>query len=159
MDTAPSAARHPSSPTCAKIRLAGCTAASRSIGPNAGREYQQAHDASVIGSMRSVDLSKTRVSGALLAEPLTERQRKAADKLRSIEAQVQRRSGDVGVGLIRSVLAQRRPLEATARPAGAASSHEVRSWGWLFRRCLDAIAGANMMRASTAPMSVRSTLG
>ena len=64
MDTAPSAARHPSSPTCAKIRLAGRTAASGSIGPNAGREYQQAHDASVIGSMRSVDLFRDPKSAA-----------------------------------------------------------------------------------------------
>jgi hypothetical protein len=60
--------------------------------------------------------------------------------LRSIETQVQRRYGDVGVGLVRAILAERRPLEATERLAGAVSSHEVRSWGWLFRKCLDTIA-------------------
>jgi hypothetical protein len=63
----------------------------------AGREYQQAHDASVIGSMRSVDLSKTKVIGGPMAEALTDRQRLAAARLRSIEAKALTRYGNVGV--------------------------------------------------------------
>ena len=106
------------------------------------RSYQQYHDATIIGSMRSVDLSKTKVSGGLPAEPLTEARRKAAARLRSIEAQVEKRYGDVGVGLVRAVLADRRPVEAAARSAGAVSEREFRSWGWLFRKCLDVIAVA-----------------
>ena len=39
-----------------------------------------------------------------------------------------------------SVLAEERPLEAPARLAGAVSSRDVSSWGWLFRKCLDVIA-------------------
>ena len=46
----------------------------------AGRMYQEHHDAAMITSVRSVDLSKTKVSGGLPAEPLTERQRRAAAK-------------------------------------------------------------------------------
>ena len=106
----------------------------------AGRSYQENYDAAQIGSVRSVDWSKTRVSGGLPPEPLTDRQRKAAAKLRSIETQVQRRYGDAGLWLVRLVLAERRPLEATARLAGASSAREMSSWCWLFRKCLDTIA-------------------
>jgi hypothetical protein len=105
----------------------------------AGRSYQECHDAAVIGAIRSVDLSRTKVSGGLPAEPLTDRQRKAAAKLRAIEARVEQRHGDVGIGLVRAVLAERRPLE-TARLAGASSASDIRSWCWLFRKCLDTIA-------------------
>jgi hypothetical protein len=108
----------------------------------AGREYQECHDAAVITAVRSVDLSKTKVSGGLPAEPLTERQRRAAAKVRSIEASVLRRYGDVGLWLVRLVLAERRPLEATARQAGATSARETSSVCWLFRKCLDTIAVA-----------------
>jgi hypothetical protein len=115
----------------------------------AGRTYQECHDAAVIGSVRSLDLSKDVVSGGQSAEPLTDRQRQAAAKLRSIEAQVHRRYGNVGVGLIRAVLAERRPLEATARLAGASSEREVHAWCWLFRKCLDVIAVATGFISST----------
>jgi hypothetical protein len=108
----------------------------------AGRMYQEHHDAAIITSVRSVDLSKTKVSGGLPAEPLTERQRRAAARLRSIEGSVQRRYGDVGLWLVRLVLAERRPLEATARQAGATSARETSSVCWLFRKCLDTIAVA-----------------
>jgi hypothetical protein len=48
-----------------------------------GRASQTHHDASQVGSIRSVDLEKTRVSGGLLADPLTDRQKKAAARLRA----------------------------------------------------------------------------
>ena len=104
------------------------------------RAYQECHDASLIGSVRSVNLSATRVSGGLPAEPLSDRQRRAAAKLRAIEGQVQMRYGNVGVWLVRLVLAERRPVEATARLAGATSARDMHSVGWLFRKCLDVIA-------------------
>jgi len=50
--------------------------------------------------------------------------------------------GNVGVGLVRSVLAERRPLELTAKLAGAASPCDVSSLAWLFRKCLNAIGVA-----------------
>ena len=117
----------------------------------AGRMYQEHHDAAVITSVRSVDLSKTKVSGGLPAEPLTERQRRAAARLRSIERSVQRRYGDVGLWLVRLVLAERRPLEATARQAGATSARETSSVCWLFRKCLDTIAVATGFHVRCAP--------
>lgn len=106
----------------------------------AGRAYQENHDAAQIGSVHSLDLAKTPVSGGLPPEPLTDRQRQATTKLRAIEAQVQRRYGNAGLWLVRLVLAERRPLEATARLAGATSARDMRSWCWLFRKCLDTIA-------------------
>jgi hypothetical protein len=106
----------------------------------AGREYQECHDAAVITSIHSVDFARTKVSSGLPAEPLTERQRRAAAKLRSIESSVQRRYGDAGLWLVRLVLAERRPLEATAKAAGATSAREIGSWCWLFRKTLTTIA-------------------
>jgi hypothetical protein len=85
----------------------------------AGRTYQQHHDAAIIGSVRSIDLSKTKVSGGLAAEPLTDHRRRAAAQLRAIEARVQRRYGDVWVCLVRAVLAERRPVEPCARGRSA----------------------------------------
>jgi hypothetical protein len=105
-----------------------------------GRAYQEHHDAAVIGSVRSVALEKTRVSGGLPPDPLTDRQRRAAAKLRSIETEVQRRYGGVGIALARAVLADRQPVEQAARNAGAVSDRELRSWCWLFRKILDVVA-------------------
>jgi hypothetical protein len=105
-----------------------------------GRAYQEHHDAAVIGSIHSVDLEKTKVSGGQLRDPLTDRQRRAAAKLRSIESEVQRRHGGVGIALARAVLADHRPVEQAARNAGAVSDRELRSWCWLFRKILDVIA-------------------
>jgi hypothetical protein len=56
-----------------------------------------------------------------------------------------------------AVLAERRPLEATARPA-----REVHSWCGLFRKCLDAVALAtgfiSSMRRSPPPRCTSSTI-
>jgi hypothetical protein len=46
-----------------------------------GREYQQLHDATQVGLVRSVDLAKTKVSGGECFDPLTDRRRNAGRKL------------------------------------------------------------------------------
>jgi hypothetical protein len=82
----------------------------------AGREYRACHDAAQAGgAVRSIDWSRTKVSGGQLSEPLTDHQRLAAARLRSIEATVQQRYGEVGVALARRVLADRIPIERAAR--------------------------------------------
>lgn len=106
----------------------------------AGREYQQAYDLAVIGRIRSVDLTRTKVSGGLPPDPLPDYQRWAAVKLRSIEASVQRRYGEIGVSLCRAVLGDRRPIEQVGRAGGVSSLRDLRSWCWLFRKVLEQLA-------------------
>jgi hypothetical protein len=106
----------------------------------AGRGFQECYDTAQIGEIRSVDLQKTKIDGGRFVDPLTDRRLRDAAKLRSVEAAVQRRYGDVGIALARSVLGDRRPVELTARSAGAVSPAEVRSWCWLFRKILDVLA-------------------
>jgi hypothetical protein len=107
-----------------------------------GRSYQELIEVALIGSMRSVDLGKTRVSGGRFVEPLTDGQQRAARRLRGVEGEVVHRHGIEGLALARAVLADRRSVEATARQYGAASNREVRAIGWLFRKTLDVIARA-----------------
>jgi hypothetical protein len=115
----------------------------------AGRRYQEHHDNAELGSIRSINLEKTRVSGGQFPEPVTERQRRAADKLRKIEGELRHHEGITGVWLARVILAERHSPEAAARMAGAAGQREVRSWCWLFRRCLNTIAVATGLMSST----------
>jgi hypothetical protein len=107
-----------------------------------GRSYQELVEVVQIGSMRSVDLGKTPVSGGRFIEPLTDTRQRAARRLRSVEGAVVHHHGVEGLGLARAVLADRRSVEATARQYGAASNREVRSVAWLFRKILDVIAKA-----------------
>ena len=99
----------------------------------AGRSYQENYDAAQ-SARSAVSIVEDESEWRMRPEPLTDRQRKAAAKLRSIETQVQRRYGDAGLWLVRLVLAERRPLEATARLAGASSAREMSSWCWLFQK-------------------------
>jgi hypothetical protein len=62
----------------------------------AARAFQEAADQATIGSMRSVDLSKTKVSGGLPAEPLTDGCRRAMARLRVAEERLMRRHGSRG---------------------------------------------------------------
>ena len=90
--------------------------------------------------MHSVALDQPYVSGGLLPDPITDRQRQAANKMRAIEAALRRRNGNAGVWLARAVLGERHSPEAAARMLGATAAAEIRSWGWLFRQCLTTIA-------------------
>jgi hypothetical protein len=108
----------------------------------AARAFQQAADEATIGSVRSVDLGKTKVSGGLPREPLTENRRRAMARLRVAEQRVANRFGLEGLGLTRAVLGDRQSVEQTARARGASSPREVSFWTGLFRRCLDVLAAA-----------------
>ena len=51
----------------------------------AGRAYQECADRATLGSVRSIDLSKTKVSGGALPDMLTEAKQKAMARLRMVE--------------------------------------------------------------------------
>jgi hypothetical protein len=85
----------------------------------------------------------------LPADPITEKQRRSAAKLRKIEAALRQRNGDTGVWLARAVLGERHSPEAAARMLGATAAAEIRSWCWLFRQCLNTIAVATGFLSST----------
>jgi hypothetical protein len=115
----------------------------------AARAFQQAADEATIESVRSVDLSKTKVSGGLGPEPLTDGRRRAMALLRYAEQRVANRFGLEGLGLTRAVLCDRQSVEQTARLRGADSDREVWFWSRLFRKCLDVLATAFGFSTST----------
>ena len=108
----------------------------------AARAYQELVDTSTIGAVRSVDLTKTKVSGTLAGDPLTPGRQWAMARLRVAEQRVASRFGLEGLGLTRAVLSDRQSVEQTARARGASSPREVSFWTGLFRRCLDVLATA-----------------
>src|SRR5262245_28012928 len=89
-----------------------------------GSGYQAIHASTQIGSVRSIDVGKTKVDGGLPTEPLTDRRQRAAGRLRHVDAAVLRHHGMEGLGLARSVLCERQSVEATARLRGATSERE-----------------------------------
>ena len=123
----------------------------------AARAYQLAADQATLGSVRSVDLEKTKVSGGLAPEPLTDGRRRAMARLRVAEERLMRRHGSEGLGLTRAVLCDRQSVEQTARLRGAKSDREVWFWSRLFRRCLNSLATA--FRFSTSGYRPRRSNG
>jgi hypothetical protein len=115
----------------------------------AGRAYQECHDAAAFNRLRSVDLSKTKVSGGQLLDPITERQKRAVAKLRKIEAALKSHNGDVAAWFVRMILGERHSIEAVARLAGAATRDAVRGQVWLFKQYLNTIAVAVGLASST----------
>jgi hypothetical protein len=115
----------------------------------AGRRYQTCHDAAEIGSVHSVRLDQPYVSGCQLPDPLTDRQRVAAAKLRAIEAAVRKRNGANGAWLVRTTLGERYSPETAARMAGATTAREVRMCCQLLYRCLTTIAVAVGLQSSS----------
>jgi hypothetical protein len=111
----------------------------------AGRRYQAYHDDAAIGSVHSVRLDQSYVSGSLLPDPMTDRQRVAAARLRAIEAAVRKRNGAGGIWMTRMVLAEHHSPEAVARTAGAG----VRMCCRLLYQCLTTIAVATGFMTST----------
>ena len=105
-----------------------------------GREYQQLHDATQVGLVRSVDLAKTKASGGQRFEPLTDKRRNASRKLRFADEAVHERHGTEGLTLIRDVLCERRSVEQAGRLLGASSTRDTRWFGILFRKCLSVLA-------------------
>jgi hypothetical protein len=82
---------------------------------SAARAYQELVDISTIGAVRSVDLSRTKVSGTLAGDPLTPGRQRAMARLRVAEQRVANRFGLEGLGLTRAVLSDRQSVEQTAR--------------------------------------------
>ena len=109
---------------------------------SAARAYQELVDTATIGSIRSVDLSKTKVSGVMASDPLTPGRQRAMARLRVAEQRVANRFGLEGLSVTRAVLSDRLSVEQTARARGASSTREVSFWTGLFRRCLDVLAAA-----------------
>jgi hypothetical protein len=114
------------------------------------REYQELYDTTQRGTVRTVDLSKTKVSGVLPADPLTDRYQRASQWLRRVDRAVVERHGSVGLALVRAVLCERIPVEKTARAYGAASGREKRNVAWLFRQVLNVVAKVFGFSTSTA---------
>jgi hypothetical protein len=115
----------------------------------AARAFQEAADRSTLGSVKSIDLSKTKVSGGMPPDPLTPGQQKAMKWLRHAEQQVMHRHGAEGLGLTRAVLIERQSVEHTARLRGAETVREVAFWTRLFQKCLNVLALAFGFASST----------
>ena len=107
----------------------------------AARAFQECADRATLGSMCSVDLAKTKVSGGLPADPSPMRNGErwcSSGRPRSDFC-----SGTASkIGLTRAVLVDRQSVEQTARQRGAESDRETWFWARLFRRCLDVLAAA-----------------
>jgi hypothetical protein len=106
----------------------------------AARAYQQTADQATLGAMRTIDLSETRVSGGMAPDMLTPSKQSAMARLRRAEQRVTDRFGAEGMSLCRAVLTDGQSVETAARVRGAESDRDLRSWGWLFKRCLDCLA-------------------
>jgi hypothetical protein len=105
-----------------------------------GREYQQLHDATQVGLVRSVDLAKTKVSGGEHFDPLTDKRRNASRKLRFADEAVHDRHGTEGLTLVRDVLCERRSVEQSAKLRGTDNEQNRRWFGILLRKCLAVLA-------------------
>jgi hypothetical protein len=116
---------------------------------SAARAYQELADTATIGAVRSVDLSKTKVSGVTAPDPLTPGRQRAMAQLRAAEQRVANRFGLEGLSVTRAVLSDRQSVEQTARSRGASSPREMSFWTGLFRRCLDVLAAAFGFATST----------
>jgi hypothetical protein len=106
----------------------------------AARAFQEAADRATLGAVRTLDWTRTPVSGGIAPDPLPEGRQKAMKWLRVAEEAVMRRHGAEGLALARAVLVERQSVEQTARLRGADSDREVWFWARLFRRCLDCLA-------------------
>jgi hypothetical protein len=106
----------------------------------AARRFQELYEVSTLGSLSPADFSRPKVSGGRMPDPLNPVRMAAAKRLRSVELSLKDEYGHAGLNMTRSVLADHRSVEQTAKDFGAVSDREVRSWGWLFRKCLDQLA-------------------
>ena len=109
---------------------------------HAARAFQQLYDYATIGGYSVADLLRPKVDGGRIRDPLPPARVAAAKRLRSVEATLKDWHGFAGLSLTRSVLTGGKSVEKTARDLGASSERELRSWAWLFRKCLDVLARA-----------------
>ena len=108
----------------------------------AARAYQQLYDRATIGNVSPADPSRIRVDGGKAPDPISAARMAAATRLRSVENTLKDQHGFAGLTLTRSVLTGGNSVEKTARDLGSRSDRELRSWAWLFRKCLDVLAKA-----------------
>jgi hypothetical protein len=90
--------------------------------------------------VRSVDLSKTKVSGMPRFDPVTDERQRAGRKLHHADDAVMHRHGTEGLSLVRDVLCEWRSVELAGRLRGAHTERDARWWGVLFRKCLTVLA-------------------
>jgi len=125
---------------------------------HAARAYQQLHDRATIGTLSPVDPSRIRVDGGKAPDPISAARMAAATRLRSVEGTLKDWHGHAGLSLTRSVLTGGKTVEKTARDFGASSDRELRSWCWLFRKCLDVLARSlGLANSAHRPRPVRET--
>jgi hypothetical protein len=102
----------------------------------AGRSYQELHTVSQVGRIAATDPSRPYVQGGRFAELITDRQRRAARRLRMIDAAILKYLGSLGLFVVRTVLIDCKPL------AAAADRTKTDKWtrGFLFSASLTMIA-------------------
>jgi hypothetical protein len=106
----------------------------------AAKTFQRAIDQATLGAMHTVDWARTKVSGGIPRDPLSEAQKRAMRLVRHAELQLMRRHGSDGLAITRCVLAEGQSVEQAARLRGAASRRDMQVWTRLFRCCLDTLA-------------------
>ena len=109
---------------------------------SAARAYQQLYDRATLGNLSPADPGRVRVDGGQWPDPISAARMAAAKRLRSVERTLADWHGYAGLSLVRMVLTGGKSVEKAARDFGARVHREVRSWAWLFRKCLDVLAKA-----------------
>lgn len=105
----------------------------------AGRMWQRFYEDAEIGGIKAIDTTKEPVDGGgQLADPLTEKVRRAVKALARADAAV----GFHHIGLLRDVLGSGRTIAELAELRGMTSKADKEYLGRLFRGCLDALAVA-----------------
>jgi hypothetical protein len=108
----------------------------------AARSYQRLVDTATIGNLSPADPARVRVDGGQRPDPISAARMAAAKRLRSVETTLTEWHGFAVLSLTRAVLTGGKTVEKIARELGARSDRELRSWAWLFRKCLDVLARA-----------------
>jgi hypothetical protein len=113
----------------------------------AGRYWEQLHQRACIGAIQALDTSKEPVDGgAGFPDPITDSQRSAIDKLRSIEVAlvksvgVDRNRGKDRVRLIGDILGLGMLPTQAAAIRGKCHWRQVKKLAREFRSCLDVVA-------------------
>jgi hypothetical protein len=107
----------------------------------AGRSFQRDWEKAERGP-RAIDPFKEYVDGGLAAEPVTDGQLAAVDRLNRAEAQVRADHGAKGVAIVHEVLVHGLSMGQVARRRGLDGDRWRDFFGKLFRECLETLAVA-----------------
>ncbi len=102
----------------------------------AGRSYQELTSIAQVGHVGSADPSRPFVEGGRFTDPITDRQRSAANRLRMVDAAIIRYLGSLGLLVTRTVLVDCKPLAV----AGDRTQTDKWTRGFLFSASLTMIA-------------------